>query len=160
MTKRKTATPKRKTATRKRKLKVLTIQRSKWRCGGSEHISAHEAGRRGAGVSRLLNDEGFMCCLGFDAVACGLPPTRILGVIDPESMATVSPLSVQPPLPVRYIRRRLVKSAYSWRTYDNSPIIRRAMVINDDEGLTHAQRERKLRPVLKELGYDRVRFVD
>lgn len=44
----------------------FTIDRSRW-------------ARRGKnGLSKLLNDQGGMCCLGFFAEACGVEPEKLL----------------------------------------------------------------------------------
>ena len=49
----------------------VTIDRSKWRCGGDSEKTAH-----GPGDTALLGDKGFMCCLGFASKACGVPKKR------------------------------------------------------------------------------------
>lgn len=42
-------------------MKTLVLDTSKWRCGD---CSIYEGNRLGVGHTRLLNDEGYMCCLG------------------------------------------------------------------------------------------------
>lgn len=51
-------------------LKEFTIDRSKWACASNNAV-------RGAG-SLLEDGDGFKCCLGFYASACGLPTGRML----------------------------------------------------------------------------------
>lgn len=41
------------------KNKTLTIDCAKWRCGGASPETS-----LGFGDTRMLNDEGYMCCLG------------------------------------------------------------------------------------------------
>lgn len=59
--------------------RVLTIDRAKWRCGGSNKNSEQ-------GYTQLLNDKDFMCCLGFDALACGYTKPQIIGRHYPSSL--------------------------------------------------------------------------
>jgi len=47
----------------------LTIDRSKWRCGGDKECGSNN--QRGKGDTSLRNEEGYMCCLGFYSLACG-----------------------------------------------------------------------------------------
>ncbi len=45
--------------------KKLIIDRSKWRAGGADTDDDPYNSRVGEGDTRLLNDKGYMCCLGF-----------------------------------------------------------------------------------------------
>lgn len=49
--------------------KTFTIDRGRWRFGGSY--------REEWGDTRLLNHEGYLCCLGFWSLSCGLSPEDI-----------------------------------------------------------------------------------
>jgi len=49
----------------------FTINRKKWFRG------------RGIRKALLLNDKNEMCCLGFYAIACKIPPTQLINRIDP-----------------------------------------------------------------------------
>lgn len=40
-------------------MKKLTLDYSKWRCGGIDNPNA-----LGEGYTRMMNEQGFMCCLG------------------------------------------------------------------------------------------------
>ena len=44
-------------------MQTLTLDYSKWRCGGAEEIDTN-TNVLGKGSTRLMNTEGFMCCLG------------------------------------------------------------------------------------------------
>ena len=55
------------------------IDRSRWRWGGPYYDEKR-------GYTRLLNQEGFMCCLGFLAKQCGCSAQRILNVPVPRKI--------------------------------------------------------------------------
>lgn len=55
----------------------VTIDRSKWRCGCLPN-------RNGTGPTSLLNEYGYMCCLGFVAKAYGLDEGDIFQVSSPH----------------------------------------------------------------------------
>lgn len=118
--------------------KVLTIQRSKWRRGG-------------ASGTYLLASDGMMCCLGFDALACGLPAARIERVAEPYDIVGKDDFE---------------EYAKSPRFFDDdgyvsqSELVHRAIDINDGAYDSEAEREAALIPVLKALGWDDVVFVD
>jgi hypothetical protein len=58
------------------KIKV-TIDRSKWRTGsGSKYAT-------GLGATKLLNSDGFMCCLGFCCKAAGCSDKDIMNITSP-----------------------------------------------------------------------------
>ena len=59
-------------------MKKITIDRSKWRRGGDT--------QEDAGETCLLNNEGFMCCLGFIALAEGFDEDEILCAGEPSDM--------------------------------------------------------------------------
>jgi hypothetical protein len=50
------------------KPKKLILDYSKWRCG------MDGANSLGDGETALLNDKGFMCCLGMFGKQCGIDP--------------------------------------------------------------------------------------
>ena len=53
----------------------FTIDRSKWRCGGDDG--------KGWGETQLLNEEGFMCCLGQCSLQSGLSEEEIYRLGEP-----------------------------------------------------------------------------
>ena len=55
--------------------KKLIIDRSKWRTG-----------THGYGPTKLLNDEGYMCCLGFACKVEGLENNQICGTARPDKV--------------------------------------------------------------------------
>ncbi len=126
--------------------KVLIIDRSKWRRGGDVYNITH-------GSTALLNDHGLMCCLGFDALACGVSVRELAHIGDPAELTMMVY-----ELPPDYMGSRLASVAPD--DFDNAPIVLRAIKVNDDAQITDAEREAKLIPILKQLGWDDVRFVD
>ena len=56
--------------------KKFIIDRSKWRCGGN--LSDGGTNLRGEGITYLLNNQGFMCCLGQVAKQCGVDEYDLL----------------------------------------------------------------------------------
>jgi len=128
--------------------KILTIKRSKWRRGGGG-ITIND----NKGSTRLLNDKGLMCCLGFDAIGCGFTPADILGKVDPEELAHYAIA-----FPAGYLETR-VESDKSGHLTNSKPVFD-AISANDDRKLSDGQRELKVRAALMELGWDYVVFVD
>ena len=129
---------------RSEKMKILTIQRSRWRRGGPVRNLE-------LGPTTLRNAQnGLMCCLGFDALACGYTEAQIQGLGDPSEVAA----------------RHVCLPGYENRAHigffdiENSPIVEEAIDINDNPHLSDDKREAKLIPVLKQLGWDDVVFVD
>lgn len=59
-------------------MKKITIDRSKWRRGGDN--------QEDAGETELLNELGFMCCLGFICLAEGFSKTEILYAGEPSDI--------------------------------------------------------------------------
>lgn len=67
--------------------KQLVIDRSKWRCGYYEPHDTDGPNRsaNGIGCTRLLNDQGFQCCLGFAVEQLdGVPHDKLLYLAVPE----------------------------------------------------------------------------
>jgi hypothetical protein len=130
-------------------VKILTIQRSKWRRGGGNSYKVE-----GYGPTRLLNDRGYMCCLGFDALACGFTENNIYDRTDPESLGFKGLATTRP----GYAELRLdFKSAFLPK---NTPPVQEAITINDSHHITDDEREEALHVVFRQLGYDGVVFVD
>jgi len=61
----------------------FTIDRSKWRTG-RYGVSDDEVPN--IGPSQLLNEDGFMCCLGFYLEACGLHRDALFTQLDPSQV--------------------------------------------------------------------------
>jgi hypothetical protein len=127
--------------------RVLVIDRTKWRRGGDTDELT-----RAFGPTALLNDEHMMCCLGFSALACGVPEGIIVGHGEPCD------LDDRRNLPPEYLSTHFYEDADGDLMSRNEVAV--AITINDRDGLTDAEREAQLIPVLKELGWDDVQFIN
>ena len=115
------------------KLKV-TIDRAKWRCGGDGGPNGN-----GAGDTQLLNDSGYMCCLGFIAREAN-SDLELLGASEPDDLKEpIWGLSIPKPGSVRLKNTKL--------TFD-------AIRVNDDEELSFEEREAKLLELFKDSPYE------
>lgn len=140
--------------------RTLTIDRSKWRRGGSDRDTIQ-------GTTALLNHRGFMCCLGFDAIACGVPEAAIMGVGEPIDVLTSGY-----DIPGRYKANTRFPGitphttefvdydeGEQHRIYDQSATILDAMSFNDDPAIEDSERESLIRETLMKLGWADVVFV-
>jgi hypothetical protein len=59
-------------------MEKLVIDRSKWRTGASGNSNT------GVGSTSLLNDQGYMCCLGFFCLSAGLKENDVRGAGTPR----------------------------------------------------------------------------
>jgi hypothetical protein len=112
------------------KIKVV-IDRAKWRTGGV-------AGDRVAqfGKTRLRNDLGYCCCLGF-IVAQTRPELPILGIEDPEDCGCII--------------EGLTYEVAGWPR--NTKLTWDAIAINDKPTLTNTRRERQLLELFEDSPY-------
>lgn len=120
---------------------VLVIDRSRWRRGGSKFDGQF-------GRTHLLNNKGMMCCLGFDALACGVLKKDIFEVANPVDVGGEK-------VPDAYINTRGWKRG-SVEEY----AVQNAISANDDQYLSEPEREIKIRGYLMKLGWKDVVFVD
>jgi hypothetical protein len=107
------------------KIKV-TIDRSKWRTGSSYDSAA------GLGMTKLLNNEGYMCCLGFCCKAAGC--------IDKDIMNIISPVGVYR---FNFDDSSLGCSSFTYK----------AMKINDS-GLTREVKEQRLLELFRDSSFE------
>lgn len=122
-------------------MKVLTIERSKWIRGDAFDTA-------------LLNDNGKMCCLGFDAIACGLPAALIDGRGNPDGIDDRALEN----FPDYLKSRRFIADDFGITR--QSAIVDRAIKHNDDNDIDDEAREHLVRNDLIALGWDDVVFVD
>lgn len=118
--------------------KVLTIERAKWRRGGDRDVDLKVFGE-----TALLNEKGYMCCLGFDARARGVPKSAIRYVGEPAEVEGES---------------RVCRKYVDWAARHDGDISD-AIGINDASKITEPERERRVRAALIKLGWDDVVFV-
>lgn len=115
--------------------KTLTLDVSKWRCG----ITAFDKeNRTGEGTTYLLNDYGYMCCLGQFALQFGASKEELLHNSYPTSLSRNYPLI-----------SKKTKGGYiiETRFSDN------AIHINDNESTTVKTKIKQLKSLCKEHGY-------
>jgi len=125
-------------------MKILTIQMSKWMRGNQQSVLLSET-------------TGKMCCLGFDALACGLLSEEILEMDTPCQVSWNEEVRAKYP---DYICGRIdVDEDDLLDGYSNKEFIQQAMEINDKSDITDEKRIELLTPILKELGYDEVIFI-
>lgn len=65
----------------------FTIDKSKWRCGGDGQVGPHVLGE---GETFLLNEQGYMCCLGQCMVHEGIAIDKLLNVTIPGGLTVDS----------------------------------------------------------------------
>lgn len=70
-------------------VKELILDYSKWRCGDDGENKV------GTGVTALLNDQGFMCCLGQWCQQLGAPINELLNIAEPQEIKTPIDLFVE-----------------------------------------------------------------
>lgn len=105
------------------------IDRKVWRCGYGRYDSL------GRGQVRLLNREGYMCCLGQCLQQSGLEKHYLLDKHFPSNLNVF----------VEYF------------TNDNcsdSELSREAYIINDDERINQTEREEKLQKLFEKYGHE------
>lgn len=110
----------------------FTVDRSKWRCGGA----LGNPTVRGEGVTKMLNGDGFMCCLGHCAKQ--LDPDVI---IENKNYPNDSLWNIS-----RYDNPFIMH-------LKNSLLAKEAARINDDEQIDQKEREQRLRNLFKEYGH-------
>lgn len=121
----------------------FTIDRSKWRCGGDHSKQI------GEGNTRLLNEEGYMCCLGQCALQVGIPKDDIFNWGEPLEILNIieeNPFVI------------LIEGAFTTRQL-NTELSKRAMAINDDVELNQTEREAGLQRIFQEYGHT-INFIN
>ena len=108
----------------KEKRLVCTVNRRTWARGGKN------------GLSRLLNSDGNMCCLGFLGVASGVSKESLFNKLTPGGLS----LQEQDKYPI---------VNFDWGIFVD---------INDHEIITDADREKRLKEAARKNGFS-FRFV-
>jgi len=67
-------------------MKEVTIDRSIWRTGDNSRNK-----KTGVGSISLLNDAGYMCCLGMYCQQEGIPKEKLLGYRSPDQLGRLIP---------------------------------------------------------------------
>jgi hypothetical protein len=130
-------------------MKKLIIDRSIWRTGGEPENG--NSVYTGKGSTQLLNQEGFMCCLGMVCEQMGVPRTHFLGVIHPEYVFGLAKFES--------INNFLVYKSDVQEDYSNTTFTCFAMDINDDKYITSEKREAKLKEHFATKGIE-IEFIN
>jgi hypothetical protein len=129
----------------KEKIKV-TIDRSKWRTG------LYGTSASGRGDTYLLNDEGFMCCLGFCSLATGVPKSEILNQPLPNF------ITIQNEIIIRGLDSLVYKlEGLGCTKYNCTELSAKAAKINDSS-LDRATKEEQLIELFKDTDFD-IEFI-
>lgn len=104
------------------KPKTLILDRSNWRCGSQGNYPF----RHGDGLTSMLNEEGFRCCLGQFAQQCGVPDEVMERIGGPKTLCN--------------LKNKYTKTL-DWMLCDFGP---NAILINDVEHTSLEAKERLL----------------
>jgi len=121
----------------------LIIDRIKWRTGGTTFNDKF-------GETKLLNEKGMMCCLGFYCVQIGnKTPNEISDIALPESLQSCEGIE------------ELIKPVFlsDITEYKNNDFTESAIYINDSESLSNEFREIQIHQHFKKINVD-VKFVN
>ncbi len=126
--------------------KTYYLHVDKWRCGGD----VGDSSQLGTGPTKMLNNQGYMCCLGQCAEQRGVHPTYLMSNSDPDGVSRMlkenfadsnyDQLMLKNPSPVRL------------RT-NNSSFAVEAMRINDALRFTKSERAQALVDHFAKHGY-------
>lgn len=111
----------------------LIIDRSKWFRGN------------GSGKSKLLTEDGQMCCLGFMAIQCGIPKEKVENVQAPNTVADTKDVP-------NTFWQTLLGEESKWRNIENSATCYALMSVNDCENITEEEREIQLTELFGDIG--------
>lgn len=117
---------------------TFTIDCNTWRCGDDGKY------KLGEGNTALLNDKGFMCCLGQVALQLDVHEADLLGKGEPDQLDIDIEL-----LTIRYNSDEEELSIIA-----NSELSSDAMRINDSTESTVSQKMKELKELFNDKGYD------
>lgn len=117
---------------------TFTIDCNTWRCGDNGKY------KLGEGNTTLLNNEGFMCCLGQVALQLDVHEADLLGKGEPDQLDIDIEL-----LTIRYNSDEEELSIIA-----NSELSSDAMRINDSTESTVSQKMKDLKELFNDNGYD------
>ena len=125
----------------------LTIVRSRWARGGA------------SGPSRMLNDHGSMCCLGFLGRACGYSDTALYRRTDPGAVVRATAAGVK----IGEMFAADARCSFPEGLLNEEDCLTCAgyslIGVNDNPTLTEDVREESIGRLMAEIGVE-VSFVD
>lgn len=130
-------------------MKTITVKLSKWRCGG---VGGHSLGK---GLTFLLNEDGYCCCLGFGCRQHGPKNLHLKDKTTPantraliEGLTTdIVPTEFAVGLGDGFINSENIQIYNTWFSYH-------AVELNDDPKLTLTERMEQLITLGLECGFD------
>ena len=117
-------------------MKQLIIDRKKWRTGGDLFTEK--------GLTKLLNKEGYMCCLGFYSLQIG-------NKTEEEILNMTCPYQVED--------KTGIESLVTQYNGVNSSFAHDAIEINDNDLISNEDREQRLIELFKENGVE-ISFIN
>ena len=122
-------------------MQQLIIDRSKWRTGGVELYDKY-------GDTKILNDKGMMCCLGFYCTQIGNKSKQeIFEIALPESLENYTGIE------------ELITPLSDCREFTNNDFTESAIYINDSQDLSNEFREIQIHQHFKKINID-VKFTN
>lgn len=120
-------------------MEKLIIDRTKWRTGADGEF------KTGEGKTSLLNDLGFMCCLGFECLRRGLKREEILSEGDPVDVFYSTEAYQSNELAAKFGSLLTDhEDEEGDKIFENSEFVNKAININDDEKTTREEKEKLL----------------
>ena len=119
---------------------TFTIDCNTWRCGDDGKY------KLGEGNTALLNDKGFMCCLGQVALQLDVHEADLLGVGEPEGVESDTILGL-------LVTNEWDEDSENDIKY-NTALSSKAMDINDASSTTIESKMNDLKELFKADGYD------
>ena len=116
---------------------IYELDVSKWK-SGNEHLDPDNVW--GVGITALLNDDGYMCCLGQFALQKGVAPETLLNKDDPNDIDVIYDENFQ--------------MINDLNELINTPFANHLIQHNDRCGLTPLERINKIRSELRFYGHD------
>lgn len=120
-----------------KKMQTLVIDRSKWRNGSQDEEKY--------GETMLLGQDGMKCCLGFEAMRCGLTERQIRGKQSPSDVAPSN-------------RKKIPHLVDEYSFYNQSCFSINAIEINDEADISKKDREARLKELFAEQNI-KLKFV-
>lgn len=142
-------------------MKRIVVDRATWRCGGGKLSLASGRGGHGKGQTRLRNDEGYCCCLGFLSRQCGLSDAQITGVagmynLPPDKVAALNQEFTPHGLNFLSLAGHVSTPGEQPVPDSEAGFFLRAVRINDNSKLSDTERETQLMELFRENGFELV----
>lgn len=129
---------------------VVTVDRSKWRCGayGPSHWE------HGKGRTALLNEQGYMCCLGFACEQLGVERHALLNTASPGHLTEYAQNDPKWQSEVDKVKPYLLSSGGGDVNDRNSEVVVKCVNINDTKIVqSNEQREQLLIEATKDAPF-------